>query len=364
MIFHECSHGYINPIIEELPLPDHVAAFRAVVRYLTESEEAVVASLSEISAIGHRIVNAGPFFNKSTLITDEVLNTFKEKSIPYAPLHNPAALQGINACFETMNGIPQVLVFDTTFHQTMPEEAYMYGVPYDWYEKHGVRRYGAHGMSHQFVTEEAARLLGKSVDQINMISCHLGNGSSISAIRNGKCVDTSMGFTPLEGLVMGTRSGDIDPTVIPYLMKKRNLTPDEMSDLLNKKSGLLGVTGISNDSRNVEEAASKGDHRAKLALNILKDGIKRYIGGYTALMNGLDVLVFTAGIGENSWTTRERVCEDMNYLGIKIDKERNKNFTKGIPFDISDKNSKVKVLVIPTNEEYMIALDTLSIINK
>ena len=224
-----------NKVTEELPLPDHVAAFKAVVRYLTDEQVGVVKDLSEVSAIGHRLVNGGPFFKESTLVTDEILETFKTKSIPYAPLHNPAALQGINACLETMAGIPEVMVFDTSFHQTMPEYAYMYGIPREYYEKYGVRRYGAHGMSHQFVTEEAARITGIAQENLNMISCHLGNGSSITAVKNGKCVDTSMGFTPLEGLVMGTRSGDIDPAVLEFIMERENLSINEMLNTLNKK---------------------------------------------------------------------------------------------------------------------------------
>lgn len=343
-------------IIEELPLPDHVAAFRAVVRYLTESEEAVVASLSEISAIGHRIVNAGPFFNKSTLITDEVLNTFKEKSIPYAPLHNPAALQGINACFETMNGIPQVLVFDTTFHQTMPEEAYMYGVPYDWYEKHGVRRYGAHGMSHQFVTEEAARLLGKPVDQINMISCHLGNGSSISAIRNGKCVDTSMGFTPLEGLVMGTRSGDIDPAVLEFVMNREGMDIHEMLNTLNKKAGLLALSGKTGDIRDLRILRDQGDERATMALKVLSYRIRKYIGAYMAVLGHIDCITFEGGIGEHNPDVVKASIEGLEEYGIIYDDSHiDDEQYEGI---VSTPESKVKMFVIATNEEIVIAKET------
>lgn len=347
----------------EIDFPTHGEALKEVFSLLVNPEKGVLKDISEIDAVGHRVAHGGEKYKASAKVNMEMID-YLESIVPINPLHGPAAIKGMRACLDLLPNTPQTATFDTSFYADFEESRYIYGLPYDCYTKDGVRRYGFHGTSHRYVSKKAAEFLGLPFESLKMITCHLGNGSSITAELNGKAVDTSMGFTPQEGILMGTRCGDIDPTVVPYLMKKRNLTPDQMSDLLNKQSGLLGVTGISNDSRNCEEAASKGDHRAVLALDILKDGIKRYIGGYTALMNGLDVLVFTAGIGENSWTTRERVCKDMDYLGIKINEEKNKNFTRGIPFDITGEGSKVKVLIVPTNEEYMIALDTLNIVSK
>lgn len=352
-----------DDVYYEIDFPTHGEALKEVFSLLTDKNKGVLNDISEIDAVGHRVAHGGEKYKASAKVTSEMIE-YLESIVPINPLHGPAAIKGMKACLELLPNTPQTATFDTSFYADFEESRYIYGIPYDCYTKDGVRRYGFHGTSHRYVSKKAAEFLNKPFESLKMITCHLGNGSSITAELFGKAVDTSMGFTPQEGILMGTRCGDIDPTIVPYLMKKRNLTPDEMSDLLNKKSGLLGVTGISNDSRNCEEAAQKGDKRAILALDILKDGIKRYIGGYTALMNGLDVLVFTAGIGENSWTTRERVCKDMEYLGIKIDEDKNKNFERGIPFDISAKDSKVKVLIIPTNEEYMIALDTQSLINK
>lgn len=347
-------------IKEELPLPDHVAAFEAVVRYLTDAEEGVVASLSEISAIGHRVVNAGPFFDKTTVVTEEVMERFKSKSIPYAPLHNPAALQGINACEKTMEGIPQVLVFDTSFHQTMPEKAYMYGVPYEWYEKYGIRRYGAHGMSHQFVTEEAAKLLGKDSNDLNMISCHLGNGSSITAIKNGKCVDTSMGFTPLEGLVMGTRSGDIDPAVMEFVMDRENMDIHEMLNTLNKKSGLLALSGKTGDVRDLRMLRDQGDERAKMALEVLSYRIRKYIGAYMAVLGRVDCITFEGGIGEHNPDVVKAAVEGLEDLGIVYDDSHlDDEMYEGI---VSKPESKIKMFVIATNEEIVIARETVKAI--
>lgn len=345
---------------EELPLPDHVAAFRAVVRYLTDEKVGAVKSLNEISAIGHRVVNAGPFFKESTLVTPEVLERFKTKSIPYAPLHNPAALQGINACFETMDGIPQVMVFDTTFHQTMPEEAYMYGVPYDWYEEEGVRRYGAHGMSHEFVTLEAAKLLGKKPEEINMISCHLGNGSSITAVKNGKCVDTSMGFTPLEGLVMGTRSGDIDPAVLEFMMDRRGMDIHEMLNTLNKKSGLLALSGKTGDIRDLRILRDSGDERAAMALKVLSYRVKKYIGAYMAVLGHIDCITFEGGIGEHNPEIVQACVSGLEEFGIKYDDSHiDDEMYEGI---ISTEDSRVKMFVIATNEEIVIANEALRLV--
>lgn len=345
---------------EVMPLPDHVAAFRAVVKYMLDSEEGVISDLKEISAIGHRVVNAGPFFKKSTLVTDEVIKLFKEKSMPYAPLHNGPALQGINACLETMPGIPQVLVFDTTFHQTMPERAFMYGVPYDWYTENGVRRYGAHGMSHQYVTEEAAKLLGKDISEVNMISCHLGNGSSITAIKNGKCVDTSMGFTPLEGLVMGTRSGDIDPAVLEFMMERTGMDIHEMLNTLNKKSGLLALSGKTGDVRDLRVLRASGDERAKMALDVLTYRIRKYIGAYMAVLGHVDCITFEGGIGEHNPDIVKQSIEGLEEFGIIYDDSHiDDEQYEGI---VSTPESKIKMFVIATNEEIVIAKETLNLV--
>ncbi|MBR6253376.1 MAG: acetate kinase [Clostridia bacterium] len=343
-------------IKEEMPLPDHEAAFRAVVKYMTDPEEGVVSELSEISAIGHRIVNAGPFFFRTTLVNDEVMKKFQDFSIPYAPLHNPAALQGINACFKTMEGIPQALVFDTTFHQTMPKEAFMYGVPYDWYAKYGVRRYGAHGMSHQFVTEEAAKLMNIPQDKLNMISCHLGNGSSITAVRNGKCVDTSMGFTPLEGLVMGTRSGDIDPAVLEFVMDREGMDIHEMLKILNKKSGLLALSGKTGDVRDLRMLRDQGDERSALALKVLSYRIRKYIGAYMAVLGHVDCITFEGGIGEHNPDVIKAAIDGLEEFGIKYDDSHiDDEMYEGI---VSTPDSKIKMFVIATNEEIVIAKET------
>ncbi len=345
---------------EELPLPDHVAAFKAVVRYLTDEKMGAVKDLSEISAIGHRIVNGGPFFKESTVVTEEVLERFKTKSIPYAPLHNPAALQGINACNETMVGIPQVMVFDTTFHQTMPEKAYMYGVPYDWYEKYGIRRYGAHGMSHQFVTEEAARLLGKDINEVNLISCHLGNGSSITAVKNGKCVDTSMGFTPLEGLVMGTRSGDLDPAILEFVMEREGMNINEMLNTLNKKSGLLALSGKTGDIRDLRMLRDQGDERAAMALNVLAYRVRKYVGAYLAVLGHVDCITFEGGIGEHNPDVVKACIEGLEEFGIKYDDSHmDDEMYEGV---VSTPDSKVKMFVIATNEEIVIAKEALRLV--
>ncbi len=354
--------GSGEKVKEELPLPDHTAAFEAVVRYLLDEKLGVIHELKEISAIGHRIVNAGPFFKKSTLVTKEVLDLFNEKSLPYAPLHNPPALQGIHACEKTMPGIPQVLVFDTTFHQTMPEKAYMYGVPYDWYEKYGVRRYGAHGMSHQYVTEEAAKLLGKDVSEVNMISCHLGNGSSITAIKNGKCVDTSMGFTPLEGVVMGTRSGDIDPAVLEFIMERENMDIHQMLNTLNKEAGLLALSGKTGDIRDLKTLRQEGDERASMALDVLTYRIRKYIGAYMAVLGHVDCITFEGGIGEHNQDVVKACVDGLEELGIEYDSSHiDDEQYEGV---VSTPNSKIKMFVIATNEEIIIARETLKVLGE
>ena len=347
----------------EIDLPSHDTALKEVFALLVDKEKGVLKDISEIDAVGHRVAHGGERFRQSSRVDEDAI-AYLESIVPINPLHGPAAIKGMKACLALLPNTPQAATFDTSFYAQFKESRYIYGLPYDCYEKDGVRRYGFYGTSHRYVSQKAAEYLNKPLESLKMITCHLGNGSSITAIDKGIAVDTSMGFTPQEGILMGTRSGSIDPTIIPYLMKKRNLTPDQMADLLNKQSGLLGVTGISNDSRNCEEAALAGNKKAQLALDILFDGIKRYIGAYTAELNGLDVLVFTAGIGENSPITREGVCKNMDYLGIKIDEEKNNNFKRGVISDISAKDSKVKVLVIPTNEEYMIALDTMKLCNE
>ena len=347
----------------EIDLPTHDEALREVFSLLVDKEKGVLSSIEEIDAVGHRVAHGGERFKKSSIVNLDAIS-YLESIVPINPLHGPAAIKGMKACLSLLPNTLQTATFDTSFYANFKESRYIYALPYDCYTNDGVRRYGFHGTSHRYVSAKAAEFLGKPLESLKMITCHLGNGSSITAIENGIAVDTSMGFTPQEGILMGTRSGSIDPTIIPYLMKKRNLTPDQIQDLLNKKSGLLGVTGISNDSRNCEEAALAGNKRAQLALDILFDGIKKYIGGYTAELNGLDVLVFTAGIGENSPMTRVGVCKNMDYLGIKIDEEKNNNLKRGTMGDISAIDSKVKVLVIPTNEEYMIALDTKKLYNE
>lgn len=342
---------------EVLPLKDHLDAFKAVVRYMTDTNEGVVSNLNEVGAIGHRIVNAGPFFKESTLVTDEVLKIFNEKSIPYAPLHNPPALLGINACLETMPGIPEVLVFDTNFHQTMPEIAYMYGLPYKYFEEYGIRRYGAHGMSHQFVTEEAARLMNKPIDELNMISCHLGNGSSITAIKNGKCVDTSMGFTPLEGLVMGTRSGDLDPAILEFVMDKEGIDIHQMLKILNKESGLLALSGETGDVRDLRELRKQGNKRAAMALDVLSYRIRKYIGAYMAVLGHIDCITFEGGIGEHNPDVVKACVDGLEEFGIIYDDSHiDDEMYEGI---VSTPESKVKMFVIATNEEIVIAKEAM-----
>ena len=351
----------------ESPMADHAAAMKLVVKYLTDAEYGCIASMDEIHAIGHRTVHGGQFFSGSILLNDDVLEKLK-LCRDYAPLHTDAHLMGIKGCMETMPGKPQVLVFDTAFHQSMAPEAYMYALPYEYYEKYGIRRYGMHGTSHRYVSAEMAKLLGKPVEETKIVTCHIGNGSSVTAVKGGKVMDTSMGFTPLAGVEMGTRCGDIDPAIVPYIMEKDGLSASEINNIMNKKSGFLGITGCSSDSRDVEEAVLAGPthpnyERAKLAVDILKHQLKKFIGSYAAIMNGLDAVVFTAGIGENSTMLRELVCSDMEWTGIKLDKEaNNRAFRLSDAAKISADDSKVAVYVIPTNEELVIAMDTAALV--
>ena len=346
-----------EPYFEETDFPDHGAALKKVLSLLVSKEHGVISDISEIDAVGHRVAHGGEQCRESTKVTESVIK-YLETIVPINPLHGPPAIAGMKACVELMPNTPQVAVFDTSFYSDIEDSNFVYAIPYEFYENDRIRRYGFHGTSHRYVSAEAARVLGKPIEELKIITCHLGNGSSITAVKNGKAIDTSMGFTPQEGIAMGTRSGTIDPTVVTYIMKTKGYTPQEMEDILNKKSGLLGVSGISNDCRNITAAASEGNHRAALAMKILVTGIKKYIGSYTAEMNGLDALVFTAGIGENQWNIREAVCRDMSYLGIEIDEDRNEHFERGIPWDITKKGARVQTLVIPTDEEYMIAIDT------
>ncbi len=343
----------------EAPMADHTAAISYVLEALVDPKFGVVASMDEIGAVGHRVLHGGEAFTASTLVTPEVEAAI-EDCIPLGPLHNPANLMGIRACQGLMPNTPQVAVFDTAFHQSMPAESFIYPLPYEYYEKYHVRRYGFHGTSHRYITLRAAAMLGKKPEETSIISCHLGNGSSLCAVKNGKCYDTSMGLTPLEGLEMGTRCGDIDPAAVPFIAEREGLSFKDMDTIMNKKSGLLGVSGVSGDARDVEEAANAGNYRAQLALDIFTHRVKHYIGAYIAEMNGVDAIVFTAGIGENSITSRENICRDMEALGIKIDPEKNK--VRGRECVISADDSPVKILLIPTNEELMIAMDTYDIV--
>ncbi len=348
----------------DYPMPDHAVATEIVIKYLTDPETGVISDMNEIEAVGHRVVHGGPYFFESVLLTDEVLEKL-ELCRDFAPLHTGAHIMGIKGCLSVMPDKPQVLVFDTAFHQTMPTQAYMYGVSYDMYEKYHIRRYGAHGTSHRYVSREMAKLLDKPLEETKIITCHIGNGSSISAVKGGKCIDTSMGFTPLDGVLMGTRCGAIDPAVVTYIMNKEGYTPDEMSEYMNKKCGFLGLSGISSDSRDIEAAILEGNERATIAATTLAYQIKKYIGSYTAAMNGLDAIVWTAGMGENNPELRDRACADMEYYGIKIDRELNaKIHHQSDTVAISTPDSKVKVYVLPTNEELMIASDTEDIVNK
>ena len=341
-------------------IPEHTEGVKFIFSLLTDPEIGVIKDLKEIDAVGHRMVHGGEKFNKSVVLTDEVLKVFEECS-DLAPLHNPANLKGVKAVSELMPGLPQVGVFDTAFHQTMPDYAYMYAVPYELYEKYGIRRYGFHGTSHRYVAKRVCDFLGVNPEDKKIITCHIGNGASIAAVDCGKCVDTSMGLTPLEGVMMGTRSGDIDGGAVAFLQKKLNLDADGISDLLNKKSGVLGITELSSDMREVEAACEKGEPKAVLAMKMYNYRIKKYIGAYAAAMGGVDIIVFTAGVGENQWSTRQESCEGLEFLGVEIDKELNKGL-RGVEKVISTANSKVTVCIIPTDEELMIATDTMNLL--
>ncbi|MBQ8702173.1 MAG: acetate kinase [Prevotella sp.] len=340
-------------------IPEHTEGVKFIFSLLTDPEIGVIKDLKEIDAVGHRMVHGGEKFNKSVILNEEVLKAFEDVS-DLAPLHNPANLKGVRAVSELMPGLPQVGVFDTAFHQTMPKKAFMYAVPYELYEKYGVRRYGFHGTSHRYVSQRVCEFLGVSPIGKRIITCHIGNGGSVSAVVDGKCVDTTMGLTPLEGVMMGTRSGDIDGGAITFLEKKLGLDADGMSNLLNKKSGVLGITGKSSDMRDVENAANDGDERAQLALDMYFYRIKKYIGAYAAAMGGVDIIVFTAGVGENQIGMREAVCNGLEFLGVKFDAK--KNNVRGEEAIISADDSKVTVTVIPTDEELMIATDTMALL--
>ncbi|WP_350344908.1 acetate kinase [Proteinivorax tanatarense] len=340
-------------------ISDHKVAIKMVIDTLVDNKIGVISSMEEIEAVGHRVVHGGEEFSESVLINDKVMDAIS-KCIDLAPLHNPPNIMGIEACSEVLPAVEQVAVFDTAFHQTMPEKSFIYGLPYEAYEEHAIRRYGFHGTSHKFVTQQAAELLGKEIKDLKLITCHLGNGASVAAIDGGKVMDTSMGLTPLEGLVMGTRCGDIDPAIVPFLMKKMGLDANDLNNYMNKKSGVMGISGVSSDFRDLEEASEKGNKRAALALDIFAHRVQKYIGSYAAVLNGVDAIIFTAGLGENSPETREQILNNFNYLGLKIDKDKNK--VRGKATDFSAEGSKVKALVIPTNEELMIARDTKNLV--
>lgn len=340
-------------------MPNHKVAIQLVIDQLTDAENGVVKSLDEISAVGHRVVHGGEKFTSSCVITEDVIKEIGACNV-FAPLHNPAALIGINACKELMPGLPMVAVFDTAFHQTMPPKAYLYAIPHEYYEKYGVRRYGFHGTSHQYVAGKAAQMLGKAPEDLKLIICHLGNGASVSAVNGGKCVDTSMGLTPLEGLVMGTRSGDLDPAILEFIAEKENLSLSEVMDVLNKKSGVMGLSGVSSDFRDVKAAAEAGNETAAHALEVHRYRVAKYIGAYAAAMNGVDAIAFTAGLGENDDESRAVIAEYLGYLGAYIDPERND--VHGEDAIISTDDSKVALLCVPTNEELMIARDTAALV--
>ncbi|MCI8342050.1 MAG: acetate kinase [Firmicutes bacterium] len=343
------------------PLADHTVAVQSVINALLDSEHGVIKSVDEIGAIGHRVVHGGEYFAGSVIINDEVKKALEVCS-DLAPLHNPANLIGIAACEKLMPGVPQVGVFDTAFHQTMPERAYLYAIPYKYYEKYKIRKYGFHGTSHKYVSQECAKMMNIPIEELKIITCHLGNGGSICAVRNGVSIDTSMGFTPLDGIAMGTRSGSVDPAAVLYLMQKENISPSEMDRILNKESGVLGISGVSSDFRDIEEAESGGNERASTALDTFAYRVAKTIGEYVTAMKGVDAIVFTAGLGENSGTTRQVICDYLRYLGITLDSY--KNSLRGQAIEITTKQSRVQVFVIPTNEELVIARDTRELVGK
>lgn len=349
-------------VVLEKELPEHDAAIQFILSVLTDEKYGCIKSFNEIDAVGHRVVHGGEAFSQSVEITSEVIGKIVE-CIDLAPLHNPPNLKGIRAMSNLIPGIRQVAVFDTAFHQTMPDYAYMYGLPYDLYKKYGIRRYGFHGTSHRYVSRRACEVLGVPFEDQKIITAHIGNGGSLAAIKDGKCVDTSMGLTPVEGLVMGTRSGDVDAGALSFIMQKEGLDPAGLSNLVNKKSGVMGISGISSDMREIEAAIADGDKRAALAMNVYNYRIKKYVGSYAAALGGLDILVFTGGVGENQWGTRTAVCKDMEFMGIKLDENLNTGM-RGKEMVISTPDSKVTVMVVPTDEEYMIAADTMDILGK
>lgn len=355
------KHEPINAekVVIEEPIQDHKKALKMVVEAIVSKEHGVIESMNQITAVGHRVVHGGEDFSKSVIITDKVMEAL-EKNIELAPLHNPPNIIGIEACKAIMPDVPMVAVFDTAFHQTIPEENYIYAIPYEYYEKYKIRRYGFHGTSHKYVAFRTAEILGRDLKDLNIVTCHLGNGASITAIKSGVSIDTSMGFTPLEGLAMGTRSGNIDPAIIPFLMKKENMSCDEVNDVLNKESGVFGVSGISSDFRDLEDEAAKGNKRAQLALNLFANRVKKYIAAYIAELGRVDAIVFTAGVGENSPLIRKMVCDGLNFIRVSIDDELND--VKGKERIISSEDSKVKVLIVPTNEELMIARETMELV--
>ena len=348
-------------VVNVVPMNDHKDAIAQVLAAIQDPETGVVSDMSEIGAVGHRVVHAGEMYSDSVLITESVMDAL-EQCVELAPLHNPPNILGIRACQALMPDTPMVAVFDTAFHQTMPPQSYLYALPYEYYTKYKIRRYGFHGTSHKYVSQRAAAMLNVNIEDLKLITCHLGNGASVTAIKHGKVIDTSMGFTPLEGLVMGTRSGDIDPAIVDYIRDKENLTPEQVNNVLNKKSGVLGISGISSDFRDLEAAVEEGNERAQLALRVFAQRVRFYIGAYIAEMNGVDAIVFTAGVGENDIGMREFICNDMGNLGIKLDPFKNK--VRGQETIISADDAKVKVLLIPTNEELMIARDTYKLARK
>ncbi|MDD4601285.1 Acetate kinase [bioreactor metagenome] len=350
-----------DKVVINADIKNHSIAIKLVTEALTDKNHGVITDMTEISAVGHRVVHGAEKFASSVLITTEVMQALEE-CIEMAPLHNPPNILGINACAELMPGVDQVGVFDTAFHQTMPKHAFIYGLPYEAYEKYRIRRYGFHGTSHRFVSKVAADMMGKDIKDVKLITCHLGNGSSVAAVDGGKCIDTSMGLTPLEGLVMGTRCGDIDPAILPILMKKEGMDADQIDEYINKKCGVLGISGVSSDFRDIEGAAHEGNKRAQLALDLFAYRVKKYIGSYAAALNGVDAIVFTAGLGENSSSMREAICTGLEYLGTKIDTV--KNNVRGKATEISVDGAKVKLFIIPTNEELVIARDTKEICAK
>lgn len=356
---HTPAGGEKNVI--EKDMKDHSDAIKMVLDALTDANYGVISDMSEITAVGHRVVHGGETFSGSVIINDEVKKAL-EACVPLAPLHNPANLIGIAACEAAMPGVPQIGVFDTAFHQTMSKEAYMYAVPYELYEKHKIRRYGFHGTSHKYVSQEAAKMLGKKPEELKMITCHMGNGSSITAVDGGKSVDTSMGFTPLAGVVMGTRCGDIDPAIVKFIAEAENMSIADVDSLLNKQSGVQGISGVSSDFRDLEAAQAQGNERAALALDMFVESVRKFIGSYMVKMGGVDAIIFTAGIGENTPIMRDAITKNLEVFGIKVDTEKNEKAIRGAQMDISAADSKVKVLVVPTNEELMIAKETLELL--